>query len=206
MHYSAPASKADCIGIAQPFHCRHGGCDRRFKRRNLLRNHIAREHGLFVAWGDSGRPPRIKGFQRQQNHDKMNAKVMGDVDKRMRKIHGVQTGFWVQKAAMAWGRIEASATGRQPLKKPLLASFIQRQKSEVLGIVDWGVGQVDMRKWAMLDSNDIILKKATTSKDNKFVDVCKAFSEIGTPQERQVLKDDLLAYHLDQEVFHWLVF
>jgi hypothetical protein len=121
----------------------------------------------------------------------------------MRKIHNARVEAWRKKAEASWKQILESAEGRQPLKKPLLDSFVDAKKFELLGIKDWGVGQIDHSKWTSLDTNEWLLKKVATCKDCKFGDVVSAFSRNYDPQLRNQVKADLVAYHEDQEVFHW---
>ena len=83
--------------------------------------------------------------------------------------------------------------------------LILRSLSWYLGIKDWGVGQIDHSKWTSLDTNEWLLKKVATCKDHKFGDVVSAFSRNYDPQLRNQVKADLVAYHEDQEVFHWWV-
>lgn len=112
-----------------------------------------------------------------QDHKKMNAKIMGDVEKRLRKIYSRQVEVWRQKALASWSKIEKKAQNREPLAKPLLCSFVDSKKVEILGISEWGVGLINSRNLSSLEDNDVFRQKLATTKTSKYANLVKAFSK-----------------------------
>lgn len=163
---------------------------------------MKKKHARFVKKAKAGRP-RTNHVFRFQEHNEMNAMIMGNVEKQLQKIHSEKIETWKQKAFDSWSQIEEIAKDSQPLLKLVLACFLDSKKEEILGIIDWGVGLIDSKKWTLLKKNEIFLSKIAKTKSNKYSDVIKAFSEDSNLDFQKRLKEELLAYHKDQEVFHW---
>lgn len=203
-HYWFPEDRKDREGISQAFECRYEECTCKYKNLKNLRSHMKKKHNLFIEKAEPGRPRKSHRI-RVQDHKKMNSKIMGDVEKRLRKIHHQQMEVWRQKALSSWSEIEKHAQDREPLPKPLLCSFLDSKKIEILGISEWGVGLINSQLWTSLESNDVFLRKLATSRASKYAHVVKHFSKNHILQERELLKEELLAFHKDQEVFYWYV-
>ncbi|KAG0595890.1 hypothetical protein M758_UG207200 [Ceratodon purpureus] len=201
-HYWFPQRREDREDISQAFECRHGDCTRKFKNLKNLRGHMKKKHHLFIE-KDKPRRPRTNHRHRIQDHKRMNSKIMGNVEKRLRKIHGQQVEVWRKKALASWNDIEETAEDSEPLPKPLLCRFLDSKKQDILGISEWGIGLIDSEKWTTLDTNDVFLRKIATTRASKYASLVKAFSKNHIPHERKVFKEELLAYHKDQEVFYW---
>ena len=175
-HYWFPQSREDQEGISQAFECRHGECTSKFKNLKNFRGHMKKKHQLFIEKADLGRPKKHHRVQ-NQDHKKMNAKIMGDVEKRLRKIYSRQVEVWRQKALASWSKIEKKAQNREPLAKPLLCSFVDSKKVEILGISEWGVGLINSRNLSSLEDNDVFRQKLATTKTSKYANLVKAFSK-----------------------------
>lgn len=204
-HYWFPQSREDREGISQAFECRHGECTSKFKNLKNLRGHMKKKHKLFIEKAELGRP-RKNHRVRNQDHKKMNSKIMGDVEKRLRKIHSRQVEVWRQKALASWSKIEENAQNREPIPKPLLCSFIDSKKVEILGISEWGVGLINSKNLNSLETNEVFRRKLATTKASKYATLVTAFSNNQIPHECKMFKEELLAYHEDQEVYYWYVY
>lgn len=69
---------------------------------------MKKKHKFFIEKADLRRP-RKNYHCRNQNHKKMNAKIMGDVKKPLRKIPSRQMEVWRQKTLASWCKIEENA-------------------------------------------------------------------------------------------------
>ena len=76
----------------------------------------------------------------------MNSKIIENVEKRLQKIHGQQVKVWRKKALASWNDIEENAKDSDPLPEPLLYSFLDSKKLEILEISEWVVGLIDYEK------------------------------------------------------------
>jgi hypothetical protein len=88
-HYWFSQSREDREGIFQAFEYRHGKCTCKFNNLKNLREHMKKKHKLFIEKTDLGWP-RKNHRVRNKDHKKMNSKIMGDVEKRLRKSYNRQ--------------------------------------------------------------------------------------------------------------------
>ena len=95
-HYWFPQSWEDWKGICQAFEYRHGECTCKFKNLKNLCEHMKNKHNFFIEKTDLGRPKTNHRVQ-NQDHKKMNSKIMGDVKRRLRKFLSRQEEVWRQK-------------------------------------------------------------------------------------------------------------
>jgi hypothetical protein len=75
--------------LPQPFHCHHARCTKIFKHCMHLRSHVGRIYALFILHAQS-KHSKICPILLQQDHDRMNAQVMGNANKHMQKIHSAR--------------------------------------------------------------------------------------------------------------------
>ena len=106
----------------QAFEGRRGECTCKFKNLKNLRGHMKKKHKLFIEKAELRRSSTNYRV-RNQDHKKMNSKIMRDVEKRLQKIHSQQVDVWRQKTLASWSDIEENAQNRKPLPKSLLCSF-----------------------------------------------------------------------------------
>ena len=110
-------------------------------------------------------------------------------EKRLRKIYSRQVEVWRQKALASWSKIEEKMQNREPLPKPLLCSFLDLKKVEILGISEWEMGLINARNLSSLKTNDVFCRKLATTRTSKYANLVKAFSNNQIPHECKIFRD-----------------
>jgi len=98
---------------------------------------MKKKHNLFIE-KINPRRPRTNHHVWIEDHKKINSKMIKDVRKRLQNIHSKQVEVRRHKVLTSWSEIEKNAQNRESLSKPLLCSFIDSKKVEILRINEWG--------------------------------------------------------------------
>ena len=67
------------------------------------------------------------------------------------------------------------------------------------------MGLINAQNLSLLEINDVFRRKLATMRTSKYTNLVKTFSKNEISHECKIFKDELLAYHEDQEVFYWYV-
>ena len=81
-HNWFPQRREDRKDFFQAFECRHGECTCKFKILKNIRGHINKKHNFFIEKADLDKP-KTNYRVRNQDHKKMNSKIVGDVEKQL---------------------------------------------------------------------------------------------------------------------------
>ena len=106
---------------------------------------MKKKHNLFIETTEPGRPGT--NYRHWiQDHKKMNSKIVGDVEKRLRKIYSQQVEVKRQKAFASWSEIKNNTQDRESLPKLHLCSFLYSKNEEIIGISECRVGLINSQK------------------------------------------------------------
>ena len=94
-HYCFSQRWEDQKDISQAFECPHGECTRKFKNLKNLCGYMKKKHNFFYR-KNKIKEANNKSSPLDSTSQKMNSKIVGDVEKRLRKIYSQQVQAWRQ--------------------------------------------------------------------------------------------------------------
>jgi hypothetical protein len=128
--------------VGSKWKCKVGNCTVAYCAKWLLTKHSKEVHGLVAEKSKPGRPSTATGGPRQQDHDKMNARILGNAIVVQRRNNQKVASRARVKAQREWENLVVVAKQCPPFLKPGLVKLASEQLLKVLGLTAWGVGSV----------------------------------------------------------------
>ncbi|CAM6015125.1 unnamed protein product [Sphagnum balticum] len=128
--------------VGSKWRCKVGNCTTAYCAKWLLTKHLKEVHGLVAEKSKPGRPSTAAGGPRQQDHAKMNARILGNAMAVQRRNDQKVASRARAKAQREWENLVAVAKQCPPFPKPGLVKLASEKLLKVLGLTAWGVSSV----------------------------------------------------------------
>jgi hypothetical protein len=140
--------------VGSKWKCKVGNCTIAYCAKWLLTKHLKEVHGLVAEKSKPGRPSIVAGGPRQQDHAKMNARILGNAIAVHRRNDQKMASRARVKAQREWENLVAVVKQCPPFPKLGLVKLASEQLLKVLGLTAWGVGSVPRDAASRMEKNE----------------------------------------------------